>query len=214
MVILYTLNKNSYINMKDVENIEGKTVYVNMTNRCPCSCTFCLRQTKKMLESNSLWLKREPTVQEVKDEFDLFDLTKFKECVFCGFGEPTERLDDLLEVAHYLKEKDPDLKIRINTNGLANLMYETDITPRLQGLIDTISISLNSSNAEEFLRLTRSKFGIQSYDALLNFATKCKSYVPNVVLTVVDIIGEEEIAKCQNICDRLKLKLRVRPYEE
>lgn len=213
MVILYTLHENSYINMRNVKDITGKTVYVNMTNRCPCACTFCLRQTKKMMESNSLWLKEEPTVQQIIDEFKLFDLSKFKECVFCGFGEPTERLDDLLEVAHYLKKAEPNLKIRINTNGLANMMHETDVTYRLKGYIDTISISLNASNEEEFYKLTRSKFGLPSFNGMLDFARKCKDNVNCVVLTVVDIIGKEEIAKCQTICDELGVTLRVRPFE-
>lgn len=214
MVILYTLHDNSYIDIKDVKDLTGKTVYVNMTNRCPCACMFCLRQTKQMEESNSLWLKEEPSVKQIIDELKQFDLSKCKECVFCGFGEPMERLDDLLEVASYLKKVAPNLPIRINTNGLANMIYQRDITPLLKGYIDTISISLNASNKEEFYRLTRSKFGLASFDGMLDFTQRCKKYVPHVILSVLDIIGEDEIKKCKAICNQLQVTLRVRPFEK
>ena len=79
-------------------------IYVNMTNRCPCACTFCLRHLSDHVQgSDSLWLDREPTVKEVCDSIDTWDLTKYSEIVFCGYGEPTERLNDLLEVAKYIR---------------------------------------------------------------------------------------------------------------
>ncbi|MFQ9924334.1 MAG: TatD family nuclease-associated radical SAM protein [Beduini sp.] len=214
MTILYTLYNNSYIDIVHIQNKKGISFYINLTNRCPCECTFCLRQTKEMMKDNSLWLKKEPTTKEVIEELSNYDLTLFKECVFCGFGEPTERLDDLLNIAAYLKQTCPKLSIRINTNGLANLIYETDITPRLKGLIDTISISLNAPTAKEYFELTRSRFGIASFEGMLDFAVKCKRYVPHVIVTVVDIIGEKKISQCQSIADRLGLYLRVRPFEE
>jgi radical SAM enzyme (TIGR04100 family) len=213
-MILYTLNNNSYINIGELESLKDVNVYVNLTNRCPCACTFCLRQTKEMTESNTLWLKQEPTVEEVIKEFQKYDLDDFHEVIFCGFGEPLERVDDIIQIAGILKLYRQDLPIRINTNGLGNLIHEKDITPMLKGRIDTISISLNASNEKEYYELTRSKFGIQSFNAMLEFASLAKQYVPHVVLTVVDIIGEEEIAKCQKICDDLGVKLRVRPFEE
>ncbi len=214
MTILYTLYNNSYIDIAHIQNKKDISFYINLTNRCPCECTFCLRQTKEMMKDNSLWLKKEPTTKEVIEELSNYDLTLFKECVFCGFGEPTERLDDLLDIAAYLKQTCTKLSIRINTNGLSNLIYETDITPRLKGLIDTVSISLNAPTAKEYLKLTRSRFGIASFEGMLDFAVKCKRYVPHVIMTVVDIIGEEKISQCQSIADRLGLYLRVRPFEE
>lgn len=216
MVILYTYNNGDYINLKDVDIIKKESgrenIYVNLTNKCPCSCTFCLRNTKEMAESNSLWLKKEPTVEEVIAEFEKYDLTKFNEIIFCGFGEPLTRVDDLLEVARYLKNRSNN-RIRINTNGLADLIHEKETAPLLKGLIDTVSISLNASNAEEYFKLTRSKFGIESYDAMLKYAVSCKEYVPNVVLTVVDCIGQEEIDACQAVCDSIGIPLRVRVFE-
>lgn len=213
-MILYTLHGSGYIDIGELESLKDVNVYVNLTNRCPCACTFCLRQTKEMSESNTLWLKQEPTVDEVIKEFQKYDLDDFHEVIFCGFGEPLERVDDIVQIAGILKLYRRDLPIRINTNGLANLIHEKDVTPLLKGRIDTVSISLNSDNEKEYLELTRSKFGIQSYQAMLDFAVSCKEYVPHVVLTVVDIIGEDKIKNCQKICDELGVKLRVRPYEE
>ena len=217
MVILYTYNNGVYINLKDVDMTKKESghrnIYVNLTNQCPCSCTFCLRNTKEMAQSNSLWLDREPTVCEVIGEFEKYDLSKFDEIIFCGFGEPLTRLDDLLEVAKYLKDRSSSTPIRINTNGLADLVHKKEISPLFKDLINTISISLNASNAEEYFRLTRNQFGIESYDAMLKFAVSCKEYVPNVVMTVVDCIGQEEIDACQAICDNIGIPLRVRPFE-
>lgn len=213
-MILYTLHGNGYIDIGNLESQEGINVYVNLTNRCPCACTFCLRQTKEMTESNTLWLKKEPTVDEVIKEFQKYDLDDFNEVIFCGFGEPTERIDDIIQIAGILKLYRKDLPIRINTNGLGNLIHERDITPLFKGRIDIVSISLNAPDEKEYYELTRSRFGIGSYQAMLEFASLCKEYVSEVVLTVVDIIGEEKIEKCQKICDELGVKLRVRPFEE
>lgn len=190
MVILYTVFKNSYIDIKELDELKGVTCYVNSTNRCSCACTFCLRNTKEMLESNSLWLKEEPTVEMIIEEFKKYDLNDFKEVVFCGFGEPLTRHDDLMKVAKYLKETRNDLLIRINTNGLSSVTLKRDITPDFKGLIDTVSISLNAPDKEEYYQLTRARYGIDSFDHMLDFAKKAKQYVKNVILTVVDIIGE------------------------
>lgn len=213
-MILYTLYGNGYIDIANLDSVKEKSVYVNLTNRCPCSCTFCLRQTKEMQESNSLWLKEEPTVDEVIKEFQKYDLNDFKEVVFCGFGEPMERVDDVIQIADVLKLYRKDLPIRINTNGLGNLIHQRDITPLLKGCIDIVSISLNAPDAKEYLELTRNKFGNESFQAMLDFAKECLKYVPHVVMSVVDIIGQEKIEKCQKICDDIGVKLRVRPFEE
>lgn len=213
-MILYTLNGNGYIDIAHVDNKKGLHVYVNLTNRCPCACTFCLRKTKVMEESNTLWLSKEPNVEEVLAEFEKYDLTDFEEVVFCGFGEPLERVDDVEKISRELKKKRSDLKIRINTNGLANLIHKKDVSGQLRGCVDIVSISLNAPDKQEYLDLTRSKFGIVSYDAMLEFAKSCKEVVPSVVLSVVSILGEEKISKCQKICDDLGVTLRVRPYEE
>ena len=122
------------------------SIYINITNKCPCACVFCLRNNKDhVFNSNSLWLEREPTVKEICDSIDAWDLDKYDEIVFCGYGEPTERLDDLLAVASYIKTKS-QIKIRINTNGLADLIWNEKTAPKLKGLIDTVSVSLNADH--------------------------------------------------------------------
>ena len=219
-MIIYTVTgkvgQAGYLDIANSGDISGKNIYVNMTNRCPCSCVFCLRQTKKMREGNTLWLKGgEPSVNAVMEIFNRYDLNRINELVFCGYGEPLERLQDVCNVIDQLHAKYPNLKVRLNTNGLANLIHGKDITPELEGRFDTVSISLNAPNAEEFLALTRSKFGIQSFDALKKFASLAKRHVPNVVLTVVEkVMSDEKIELCRQICTELGVTLRVRPFEE
>ena len=212
-MVLYTVTGHvgeaGYLDIANSGDLTGKNIYVNMTNRCPCNCVFCLRQTKKMMEGNSLWLKEgEPSVERV------MDLSVINELIFCGYGEPLERVADVCEVIDRLKSKYPDLKVRVNTNGLANLVHGRDITPELAGRFDTVSISLNAPDAEEFLALTRSKFGIGSFEALQEFAVLAKRHVPNVVMTVVEkVMSEEKIELCRKLCNDLGVTLRVRPFE-
>ncbi len=190
-------------------------LYINLTNRCPCACTFCLRQKGDgVYGSDSLWLEREPTAREVCDSIDSYDLSGFAEVVFCGYGEPTERLEVLLEVAAHIRSRYP-IPIRINTNGLADLINGGQTAPSLEGLIDTVSISLNASNSEDYYKLSRPKFGVGSFDSLLSFARDCTNYVPHVVMTVVDVVtSKEEQARCRAICESVGAALRVRPYED
>ncbi len=199
------------------EQPEGKrNLYVNITNQCNCSCTFCLRNMKKMGAEASLWLKNgEPTVDEVKKALDAVPWDYIREVVFCGFGEPTMRLPELLELLAYVKKTHPGMPTRLNTNGLAELQYGADVASKFQGILDTVSISLNASNAERYYELTRARFGLASYEGILTFAEHCKKYVPNVVMTIVDKVeGLEEIEKCKQICAARHLKLRIRPYED
>ena len=190
------------------------SIYVNITNRCPCACVFCLRHNKDhVFNSNSLWLEREPTVKEICDSIDTWDLEKYDEIVFCGYGEPTERLDDLLQVASYVKANGKT-RIRINTNGLSDLINEEKTTHKLKGLIDSVSISLNATNKEEYFKIVRPKFGIDSYDAMLSFAKDCTEYVEEVIMTVVDVVtSKEEQERSREICESIGATLRVRPYE-
>lgn len=218
MIVYATHEGGRYLLLKDSlkEQPEGKrSLYINLTNRCNCACTFCLRNMKKMAEESTLWLKEEPSVDEVKAELNNVPWEYIKEIVFCGFGEPTMRLDVLVELLHYVKKTYPEIPTRLNTNGLANLEYGCEVAEKFKDVLDTVSISLNASNKERYLELTRAKYGIESYDAMLTFAVACKKYVPNVVLTVVEKVeNQEEIDLCQKICDDRGLKLRVRIYED
>ena len=190
-------------------------LYVNLTNKCSCACTFCLRQNMDHVgESKSLWLEREPSAEEVIAEFAKFDMSRFNEVVFCGFGEPTEAFEVLKKVAAFVKET-YHMPIRLNTNGLGNLVNGRDITPEMEGLIDTVSISLNTPNADRYHELVRSKFGDKSFDAMLDFARSSTKYVSNVVMTTVDTtITKEEEEECRRICDSIGAKYRIRPWED
>lgn len=200
MTILYKVHNN---------------IYVNLTNKCPCACTFCLRQTRdKMEDSDVLWLEHEPSAAEVKEAFGKINLDEYNQVVFCGFGEPTERLDVLLEVAGWLKENF-DKKIRVNTNGLSDLIYGKNTAPMFEGKADIISISLNTPSKERYYELTRSKFGIESFDKMLEFAKNVKHYVKEVVLTTVETtLTKEEEEQCRKICESLGVTYRIRPWED
>jgi len=200
--------------MMTITYVVKNGIYVNMTNRCPCACTFCLRQNGDgIFGSGPLSLEREPHAKEVCDSIDTWKLAEYDEVVFCGYGEPTERLEELLQVAAHIKEKS-DIKIRINTNGLSDLICGERTAPKLKGLIDTVSVSLNATNKEEYFRMVRPKFGPDSYDAMLRFTKECTEYVPDVIMTVVDVVtSKEEQERCREICEALGATLRVRPYE-
>ncbi len=189
-------------------------IYVNLTNRCPCACTFCLRQNgDSVYGSDSLWLDHEPDLKEVCDSLDSWNMDDYSEIVFCGYGEPTERLDVLLETAKYIKSR-YNIPIRINTNGLSDLIWGKSTAPLLKGLIDVVSISLNATNKEDYQKTVRPKFGIDSYDAMLQFARDCTRYVPEVVMTIVDVVTtSEEQEQCKEIARSVGAKLRIRPYE-
>lgn len=191
-------------------------LYVNLTNRCPCACVFCLRQNAPgIFGSDSLWLDREPTVDEVIASIESRNLDDFTELVFCGYGEPTERLDDLLAVAKHVKSIRPGMHVRVNTNGLSDLIHGEPTAAKLKGLVDTVSISLNTPDPEEYLKMCRPKFGLESWQAMLDFAKSCREYVPNVVMTIVDapVTTPEIQEKCKAITDSLGVRLRIRPYE-
>ena len=191
-------------------------LYVNLTNRCPCACVFCLRQNAPgVFGTDSLWLDREPTVDEVIASIESRNLDDFTELVFCGYGEPTERLDDLLAAARHVKSVRPQMLVRINTNGLSDLIHGEPTAAKLKGLVDTVSISLNTPDPEEYLKMCRPKFGLESWQAMLDFAKSCREYVPNVVMTIVDepVTTPEVQEKCKAITDSLGVRLRIRPYE-
>ena len=190
-------------------------IYVNLTNRCSSACTFCLRQTMDRIgESDRLWLEREPTAEEVQKAFEAWDLSQYKEIVFCGFGEPTCALDVLLETAKWLKQHS-DLPIRVNTNGQGSLIAGHSIAEDLAECVDVVSVSLNVPNRKKYQELVRSQFGEAAYDAMLTFAEECVQKGMKVVMTTVDTtITEEEEQQCREICARIGAAYRIRPWED
>ncbi len=192
-------------------------VYVNLTNRCPCNCTFCLRHNGPgVFGSGPLWLEREPTLEETIESLGQWDYERFREVVFCGYGEPTERLDVLLAAAAHLKERDPALRVRVNTNGLSDLIHGKPTAPLFVGKVDCLSISLNTDDPEEYLSVCRPKFGEAAYPAMLKFTQEAATLLPSVVMTVVGepVTSREKQERCRAIATRLGARLRVRPYEQ
>lgn len=188
-------------------------LYVNLTNRCPCACKFCIRNNADgAYGSSSLWLEREPDAGEVIAAIDEAGPRRFAEIVFCGYGEPTERLDVLLAVAGWLKDAHPQIPVRVNTNGLADLIAGESVAARFEGLVDALSVSLNAASAEEYFALCSPRFGIGSYEAILRFAQSAKRYVPSVAMTVVATqdFTEAKLSACRAVCDRIGVALRVR----
>ena len=188
----------------------GRGLYANITNRCPCRCQFCIRDmTDSLGSADSLWLKREPTVAEVIELLGQWDLTKYDELVFCGYGEPMERLEDLLEISKYIK-KNTNLKIRINTNGLSDLIHGKKTAILLDGVIDSVSVSLNQSDSEKYEKLCHPEFGENAFPAIIEFTKDVKKYVPNVAMSIVNVIPDEDVIKCQEIARELGLNLKIR----
>lgn len=199
MTILYAVRNN---------------LYINITNRCPCACTFCIRNNAEgVYGSDSLWLEREPSLDEIKAEFDKIgeNINKYGEAVFCGYGEPMERAEDVTAIGHYIKDKF-GIKVRLNTNGLGDKINGKPTAKLLEGAVDTVSISLNSGTKEGYNTVTRPKWD-DSFEAMLSFATECKKYVPEVVFTIVDVIPEGDKEKCREISQKLGIPLRIRTYD-
>ncbi len=189
----------------------GSGLYVNVTNRCTNACEFCVR-TVADGTYGELWLDTEPTREQILEDIIARDLTKYTELVFCGYGEPTLRLDDILWVCEQLR-KSSDIPTRINTNGHANLIYGCDVTPKLRGIIDSISVSLNTASAEAYDEVCHPDFGKNAFDALIDFAVRAADYVPFVTFSIVrGSIPDGDIPKCQKIADEAGIPLKIREY--
>jgi len=188
----------------------GNSLYINITNRCSNDCKFCVRNiTDNVNGKDNLWLVIEPTVEEIINDIKTRNLSKYNEVVFCGFGEPMIRWEDVFVIAEWLKHNNPSTVIRLNTNGQGNLIANRDITPEFKKKIDVISISLNAKSAEEYDELCKSEYGEKAYSALLEFAKSASKYAC-VILTVVDNMKDGDIEACRKIAENLDVEFRVR----
>jgi TatD family-associated radical SAM protein len=191
--------------------IHGDGLYVNMTNRCSNACDFCVRSHGDTIYGN-LWLDREPTVEEISESIFSRDLSDFSEIVFCGYGEPTERLSDMLTLCAQIRKRS-NISIRLNTNGHSDLINGRRTAPEFEGLFDVVSISLNTSVPSVYRDMCLPEFGEKAHAALINFADDVKNYIPKVVLSVVDTtVPKEDIEECRAIAERLGVEFRLREY--
>lgn len=197
--------------MKDVYTYPiGKNLYINLTNRCSNNCTFCVRNGETY-EGYGLWLKDgEPTAEQVIAEIP--DPASYEEIVFCGFGEPTYRLDAILKIAEYVHAKGG--KTRLNTNGHGNMINQREIAPLLKGAVDEINISLNAPDSRRYERLCRPVYPEMAFDSVIFFAQSCKEAGINCRFSVVDCIGEEQIDGCRAIAESVGIPLVVRTMIE
>ncbi|KPJ63819.1 radical SAM protein [candidate division WOR-1 bacterium DG_54_3] len=188
------------------------SLYLNITNRCTNQCQFCIRYKSRIFNKKyHLWLEREPTAEEIIQAIG--DPSKYKQIVFCGYGEPLIRLDTVKQVAKALKSKKKKVIIRIDTNGHGNLFWGRNIVPELKGLIDIMSVSLDAERAEIYDQICLSIYGPRAYPALIDFIQESKKYIPEVEATVVDL-AMIDIEACKKIAENLKVSFRIRPYYE
>lgn len=185
----------------------GNSLYLNITNRCTNSCEFCIRRNSDGIGGYNLWLEREPTADEVAEAVG--DPAQYYEIVFCGYGEPLVRLDLVRDVARRLKAR--GARIRVDTNGQANLFFGRNVVPELEGIVDAVSISLNAENAEKYVKLCNPVFGERAYYAVLEFAREAVKYIPKVTLTVLDL-PEVDLKACEDIARSIGAGFRVRHY--
>ncbi len=198
-----------------------KKIYINLTNRCTNECIFCLRQDKDDVCGQELWLESEDfTAQDVIEQYKEIlrkaqndGIQYAKEVIFCGYGEPLLKFEVLRQVAKYIKENYPDVKIRINTNGHANFVYKENVVEDLKGLIDEISVSLNASTSKEYNELSQPKFD-GAYDEVKKFIKCCSGAGIKTVASIVDgYKGRRlDVEKCEQIANELGATLRVREW--
>lgn len=196
-----------------IYTLEGGT-YFNLTNKCPCNCAFCIRSKGDAVgEASKLWFDEEPTFEEIKEAIDNYDFSNVEEAVFCGYGEPTNVFDNLIATAKYLKQVKPNIKLRLNTNGLSDLINEKPTAKEICDVIDVISVSLNNPNSEEYDKITRNIYKGLAFDAMIEFTKECVECGNEVHMTVVDVISKENIEKSRKICEDLGAIFVLRSFE-
>jgi TatD DNase family protein len=186
------------------------SLYLNITNRCSNTCGFCAKFKDFTVKGHRLQLDHEPDVDEVKKAVG--DPRDYDEVVFCGYGEPLLRLDLIKEIASWLKQL--GVKVRINTDGQANLVYGRNVLPELAGLVDAVSISLNAPDAETYQQLCRSRFGSGGYQAVKEFIREAANHIPSVTASAVTVPGVD-IEACRKVAENeLGVKFLKRVYNE
>ncbi len=183
------------------------SLYLNITNRCTNACSFCVKFRSDFVKGHRLRLSQEPTEEEIT--LSIGDPSLYKEVVFCGYGEPLERLDAVKDVARWIKERGG--RVRINTNGHSNLIHGRDILPELKGIVDSISVSLDAHDEATYNRLCKPAYK-NAYAEIIRFIRQAKEFIPEVQATVVELEGVD-IEKCREIAAQLGVKLRIRKLD-
>ncbi len=188
-------------------------LYLNITNQCSNCCFFCLKRYKRGVGGFNLKLAEEPSIAQITSELgEALIMRSWNELVFCGFGEPTERLDVLLEIARWIRQHyGRPLRVRVNTNGHAYVLNRgRDVAAELKAAgVDQVSVSLNAGDMETYLEICKPTF-TGAYEAVIDFVQKAKSTL-EVEVTAVRM-PEVDIAKVQAVADGLGVKFRIRDY--
>ena len=212
-----TDNARRFFRLPEAEStVQGETLaypirdsyYLNLTNRCPNHCIFCSRADDPLVKGHWLRLTREPSAAELLAALPASP-AGWREAVFCGYGEPTLRLEVLKEVAATLKKRGWP-KIRLNTNGLGSLVAGRNIVPELAGLIDEVSISLNAHREEIYHRLCRPETGPGSFEGVKEFIREARKTIPSVTATVVEGVPEVDVEACAALVRELGVNFRRR----
>lgn len=190
-------------------------VYLNITNKCPCNCAFCIRSKGDAVgDAKEMWFDTEPTIEEIKKAIDDYDFSDVDKAVFCGYGEPTCALDNMIEAADYIRTVNPNIKLRVNTNGLSDLINGKPTAELICRHFDSVSVSLNEPDSEKYDKITRNPYNGKAFDAMLQFTKDCVAYCDDVRMTVVDVISPEDIEKSRKVCESTGAQFRVRSYEK
>ena len=197
--------------MADIIYTYKDSVYANITNKCNCRCTFCIRFLKDGIgNADTLWHQQNPSKEDVLKTIREYDFTGYSELVFCGYGEPTCALDILLAAAKVAKEE-KGLKVRLNTNGLGNEENGRNIVPELASVVDSISISLNAPDSAAYEKVTRPQVE-NAFDKMVDFARKAKDSIGQVKWSIVDVLPKEDIEKCRRLSEETGIDLRIRHF--
>ncbi len=208
-----TLNAKKFFNIGKIDPAKiayqiRDSLYLNITNRCTNACVFCIRQKTDFIKGHNLKLDREPDFSEVIGSIG--DPIRYREVVFCGYGEPLLRLELVKQVAGWLKER--GAMVRINTNGQGSLIAGRNILPELSGLVDEMSISLNAHDSGAYDRICPSRFGSRAYQAVKDFAAECRKAGISTTVTVMDMPGVD-VKLAQQTAKDLGVNIRVRHYD-
>lgn len=215
---------NGVIKMAEEDNLVynlvyllNGNIYINLTNKCTNECIFCIRTLKDDVCGANLWLKNDNvTAEEVISQLKTLRKDE-KDIVFCGYGEPTLKLEVLKEVAKFIKENYDGVKIRLNTNGHANFIYKRNIIPELVGLVDEISVSLNASTEELYKELTQPNLVcVNVLDEVKDFIKKSvESGIPTTASVVNGYKNYNvDLKECEKISKELGATFRVREWLE
>jgi TatD DNase family protein len=189
----------------------GNKLYVNLTGRCPCRCRFCFRGFEDFILGYNLSLSREPIAEEYM--YRIKNPKVYEEIVFCGYGEPFERFEELKKVASWIKKFSRETPVRVDTCGLAFLITgKEDVLEELKGLVDSFSVSLNAPTKEEYYRVVRPKFGEGSWESVLSFIKRAKELGFKVQITAVDYPGFDREG-FKRLADELGVPYRIRPFK-